>query len=168
MPRPWCGPACPVYKPSSEPAPASSHPHWPSGQVPLCLWLHVTPSPPNSAPKHLGGPADGTRPRSRAYPSFSLPPPSSLPPRRTEYRPSLGKSLLLSLFSTICLPTPTSFLFQLSLPLPRALAFVPKAWKQCLCFMPCHKPPVKRKHRVSCYLLEQKGRDRGNTGLPSW
>lgn len=23
-------------------------------QAPLCLWLHVTRSPPNSAPKHLG------------------------------------------------------------------------------------------------------------------
>ena len=34
--------------------------------------------------------------------------------------------------------------------------------------MPCHKPPVKQEHRVSCYLLEQEGRERGKTGLPSW
>ena len=48
------GPTCPpLYSPPLSQPPAPAHLPWSSGQAPLCLWLHVTPSPPNSAPKHL-------------------------------------------------------------------------------------------------------------------
>lgn len=46
------------------------------------------------------------------------------------------------------------FFFKLNLLLLKAEAFVSKAWKESLCLVPCHKPPVRQKHRLSYYLLK--------------